>query len=98
MITANTVPNTTIHQGASGGILTASSNPVSNAELSFKIGTMGCLRSLSTPASAAIALMAARIIWNNVPQPKNHSCAAIPGNAASNTNIMIRDVWRWLWV
>ena len=53
MITANTVPNTTIHHGARGGILTAKSNPVSNAELSLKLPQVGCLRSLSTPASGS---------------------------------------------
>ncbi len=67
------VPSTTIHQGASGGILTASNRPVSRAELSFRVATICCLRSLRIAASVAQAVNAARTICSTVPQPKTRS-------------------------
>src|SRR5699024_12661393 len=76
MITANTVPSTTIHHGARGGILTASNKPVSNAELSFNVAATDCLRSLSTRASANRALTDAKRICTRVRQTENHSCDA----------------------
>ncbi|MNP67515.1 hypothetical protein D3C76_1633580 [compost metagenome] len=73
IITANTVPSTTIHQGAKGGILMASSRPVSRAELSARILLTAILRSLRTRASATRALTQPRTICSSVPQPKNQT-------------------------
>ena len=60
---------TGIHQGASGGIASASSTPVSSALPSSSAGFTGRLRSISMAASATIAVTAAIRMLIKIPQP-----------------------------
>src|SRR3989338_1804685 len=91
MAIAKAVPPTPSPHGASGGMDSASSQPVSNALLSPTKCITGRLRNLSISASVPSAVRLASTIDTRIAGPKCQTYSAMPGSSASSTLSMIAE-------
>ena len=98
MMIASSAPTTPIHQGAQGGRVIASSQPLSSAEPSSRKGFCGLFIRRSEKASAAIAV--SRVTPNSqiAGQPNWYRPNRVAGSRASITSPMVRLTLDRPWV
>src|SRR5262245_5500537 len=89
MTIANAVPVTISHQGARGGMESASSQAVTTALRSVRKSLTDLPRILSIAASQTTAVTVASDRLTTMAGPKYQAYAAIPGSSAMSTFNMI---------